>query len=77
MRRQVRSKIGWNEGSDNKIADRTGLFRIIRNVLGGNHRASESTSSTGIGCIEGFKAQFGFASVKEAETLLRRARMLQ
>jgi hypothetical protein len=77
MARQVRSKMSWDEGSNNRIADRAGLSRIIRNILGINHRANGSTSSLGYGHIEGSRALFGFASVKEVETLLRTARALQ
>jgi len=69
--------MGWDEGSNNKVADRTGLSRIIRNVLGSNHGANEFASSLGYGHIEGSKALFGFVSVKEVEALLRTARTFQ
>jgi hypothetical protein len=77
MARQVRRKMGWDEGSDNKIANRTGLSGIIHNILGLDHRVHEPTSSITYGCIEGFRAPLSFASAKETEALLRRARMLQ
>ena len=77
MARQVRNKMGWGEGSDNKIADKTGFLSIIGNILGTNHRVNESTSSMGYGCTEGFKTHSGFETVKEANALLRRARILQ
>lgn len=77
MARQVRSKMGWDEGSNDKIADRTGLSRIIRNILGSNHGENELASSIGHGHVEGSKVLHGFASVREAEVLLRTARMLQ
>jgi hypothetical protein len=77
MARQVRRKTGWDEGCDNKIASRTGLLGFIYNILGLNHRVHEPTSSITYGCVEGFRGSLGFASVKEAEALLRRARTLQ
>ena len=77
MARQVRNRMSWGEGSNNKIVNKTGLLRLISNFLEVNHRVNESTPSLGYGRIEGFKAHSGLASVKEAETLLRRARMLQ
>jgi hypothetical protein len=77
MARQVRRKMGWDEGSDDKIASRTGLLGIIDNILGLNHRAHKPTSPITYGRVEGFRAPLSFASVKEAEALLRRARMLQ
>jgi hypothetical protein len=77
MARQVKSKVGWNWKSNNKIAHRTGLLGVIRNILGLNHHVDESTPCVTYGRVEGSKAYLGFASAKEAETLLRRARMLQ
>jgi hypothetical protein len=77
MARQVRKKMGWDEGSDNRIANRTGLLGFIDNILGFNNRVHEPSSSTTYGRVEGFRAPLGFASVREAEALLRRARMLQ
>jgi hypothetical protein len=77
MARQVRNKMGWDEGSNNKIAEKTGLLRIIGNIVGINHHVNEYTNSMGYGRIEGFKTRPGFASVKEAEALLRRARTFQ
>ena len=77
MARQVRNKMGWDEGSINKIAEKTGLLRIIGNILGINHRVNEYTNSMGYGQIESFKTRSGFASVKEAEAMLRRARTFQ
>ena len=77
MARQVRNKMGWDEGSINKIAERTGLLRIIRNIVGINRHVTEYTNSVEYGRIEGFKTSPGFASVKEAEALLRTARIFQ
>jgi len=77
MAREVRSKMGWNWRSNNQIAHRTGLLGIIRNILGLDHRVGESTLCITYGRTEGSKAYLDFASVKEVETLLRRARMLQ
>jgi hypothetical protein len=76
MARQVRRKVGWDEGSDNRIVNKTGLLGFIHNILGRDHRIQESTSSMTYEC-EDLRTRPGFASVKEAETLLRRARMLQ
>jgi len=77
MARQVRSKMGWNEGSNGKMAHGSGFLGIIRNILRLDHRTDESTFSIAYGSIEGLKAHVGFASVKEAEALLRIARMLK
>ena len=77
MARQVRSKMGLNERSNNKNAHRSGLSNIIRNILRLDHRADESTFSITNGRVEGLKTHVGLASTKEAEALLRRAQMLQ
>jgi hypothetical protein len=77
MARQVRRKMGWDEGNGNDIANRTGPLGVIGNVLGLKHHVHQSTSSITCGGTEGFRAHLGFASVREAETLLRKARMLQ
>jgi hypothetical protein len=77
MARQVRRKMGWNEGSDDKFASRTGLLGFIHNILGLHHRVHESTSSITHGRVEGFRTPLGFASVREAEALLRRTQALQ
>lgn len=77
MAREARRRMGWDEESNNKITEKSGLLGIIHNILGLNHRVHELTSSITYGRIEGFRAPLGFASVKEAEALLRRARTLQ
>ena len=77
MARQVRRKMGWDERSDNNIASRTEPLGVIGNVLGLKHHVHESTSSITCGGTESFRAHLGFASVREAEALLRKARMLQ
>jgi len=77
MARQVRRKVGWSDGSGDKFASRIGLLGFIHSNLGPDHRVHKSMPSITYGCIEGAEARLGFASVKEAETLLRRARMLQ
>lgn len=77
MARQVRRKMGWSEGSEDKSANRAGLLGFIHNVLGLHQRVHESASSITYGRVEGFRAPLGFASVGEAEALLRRTRMLQ
>jgi hypothetical protein len=77
MTKQARSKMGWNSRSNNKIAHRTGTLGSIRNILGFDHRVNESTPCIIYGRIESSNAYLGCASVKEVETLLRRARMLQ
>jgi hypothetical protein len=77
MARQFRNKMGWNWRSNIKIAHRTGILGFIRNILGLGHRVDESMPRIIYGRFEDSEAFLGFASVKEAETLLRRARMLQ
>jgi hypothetical protein len=77
MARQVRREIDWNEGSDDKLVNRTGFLGFIHNKLVPDHRIAKSIPSMKYGCIEGVGARLGSASVKETETLLRRARMLQ
>ena len=77
MARQIRRKMGWSEGSDDKFASRTGLLGFIHKVLGLHQRVYESTAPITYGRVEGFQAPLGFASVREAEALLRRTRMLQ
>jgi hypothetical protein len=77
MARQVRRKMDRNEGSDDKIASRTGFLGFIHNKLVPDHHIDKSIPSMIYGCIEGVGARLGSATVKETETLLRRARMLQ
>ena len=77
MARQVRSKIGWDERNRNKVADRARPSGIIHNILRHKHRVTGSTSCMGHERPEGFNATLDFASAKQPEALLRRARMLQ
>ena len=77
MARQVRRKMDWDEGSDDKLANRSGFLGFIHNKLGPDHRIDKPIPSMTYGRIEGVGARRGSASVKETETLLRRTRMLQ
>jgi hypothetical protein len=77
MARQVRKKMGWGEVSDDRFGSRTGLLGFIHNNLGPDRRVHKSIPSMTYGCIENVRVGLDFASVKEAEVLLRRARMLQ
>jgi len=77
MARQARSKMGWDEGNRTEIAGRAGLTGVIGSILRHNQSVNGSTSSMGYGRVEGIKAGLDFASVKQVEALLRRARMLQ
>jgi len=77
MARQVRRKMDWNEGSDDKLASRTGFLGFIHNKLVPDHHIDKSIPSMTFGCIEAVGARLSSASFKETETLLRRARMLQ
>jgi hypothetical protein len=77
MPRQVRSKMGWGEGSRSEIADKAGPSGIIRNLLRHKHRETVSTSCIGSERFEDFSTDIGFALVRQPEALLRRARMLQ
>jgi len=77
MARQVRNKTGWSEGNDQKFTGRTRLLGFIRNVLGSHQYVHESVSSITYVGVEDSREPVDFASEKEAETLLRRARVLQ
>jgi hypothetical protein len=77
MARQVRNKMGFNEESNKVAGNGAGFFSIIRNLLGINRNVDGSTSALAGRCIESFEANPEFESVKEAETLVTRAKMLQ
>jgi|GEM_PF-1561565 hypothetical protein len=77
MARHVRTKTGWSEGSEHKFAGGNRLLGFIHKVLGSHQCVPESAYCITHERVEDFREPIGFASDKEAETLLRRARMFQ
>ena len=74
MTRKLSNKMGLENRSDGKASHASGLASIVRNAFGFNHHIDSSASriNTEVSLVNN-----DLATMRQAETLLRRTRMLQ
>jgi hypothetical protein len=74
MTRKLSNKIGLENRNDGKVGHATGLVSIVRNAFRFNHHIDSSASriNTEVSLVNS-----DLAAMRQAETLLRRTRMLQ